>query len=291
MTRLVAMLGLVGTLAAAGPALAQQATDEERVAPAADVAPAQPAGAAATVADAPEEPALADERRSSAPDAIQQASAHSPAEEENKPYYFLGARFRLLWIPSFLVNLFADVEDWPGAINPGTGLEFTYRKNRFDIVAALWWQGFSATPGFMKGQGDMSSEMEQIRPGLNAFYLSADFLWSYPFNDIVAFTYGAGLGVGLVTGSLIRTEAFSQGGSWHKCSGPGSGEGDSSAYCEVGGHYGVDEADSGGDVPPVVPWIALDLGLRIKPHRNFMMRVDLGIGLGFFLGVSGNYGL
>lgn len=296
MTKIATLLIALGLLVSPLTAAAQPA-EGEAAAPAEEAAAPPPAegtegAAATTVADAPEQPEMADERQSDAPQAIQQASAHSPHEEENKPYYFLGARFRLLWIPTFLVNLFADVEDWGGAINPGTGLEFTYRKNNFDIVTALWWQGFSSTPGYMKGQGDQRTEMEHIDPKLNAFYLSADFIWSHPFNDVLAFTYGAGVGVGIVTGSLTRTEAFYQGSSWHKCSGAGSGEGPDPNYCEAeGGQYGVDENGSGGDVPPVVPWIALDLGLRIKPHRNFMMRVDLGVGLGFFLGVSGNYGL
>jgi len=288
--------GLVWSASAfAQPAEGEAAPAESMAAPAEEAAPppAEEAAAPATVTDAPDQPEMADERQSDAPEAIQQASAHSPHEEENKPYYFLGARFRLLWVPSFLVNLFADVEDWGGAINPGAGLEFTYRKNTFDIVTSLWWQGFSTGgPGFMKGQGDQRTEMEEINSKLNAFYLSADFLWSHPFNDVLAFTYGAGIGVGIVTGSLVRTEAYFQGGNWHPCTSAGSGEGDNPQYCEAtGGQYGVDENDSGGDVPPVVPWIALDLGLRIKPHRNFMMRVDLGVGLGFFLGVSGNYGL
>lgn len=245
-----------------------------------------------TVADAPDQPEMAEEHQTSAPEAIQQASAHTPHEEENKPYYFLGARLRLLWVPSFLVNLFANVEDWGGAIDPGAGLEFTYRKNGFDIVTSLWWQSFSTNgAGYMKGQGDQRTEMEQINSTLNAYYLSADFIWSHQFNDVFAFTYGAGLGVGIVTGSLTRSEAYFQGGKWVRCPRPNPDLGDNPLYCEDGGQYDVDENDSGGDVPPVVPWVALDLGLRIKPHRNFMMRVDLGVGIGFFLGVSGNYGL
>ena len=35
----------------------------------------------------------------------------------------------------------------------------------------------------------------------------------------------------------------------------------------------------------VLPWLALPhLALRIKPVRQFMMRVDAGFGLGFFFG-------
>jgi hypothetical protein len=32
--------------------------------------------------------------------------------------------------------------------------------------------------------------------------------------------------------------------------------------------------------------------VRIKPHRNFMMRIDVGWGLiGPYLGIAGNYGI
>ncbi|MBI2894061.1 MAG: hypothetical protein HYY06_10960 [Deltaproteobacteria bacterium] len=283
---------LLSSLLILAPALANAQPTEGAAAPPAEAVPQDGAELVApTVDDAPPAPDQADELGTTAPDAAVAPDPNSPREEANKPYYFVGARFRLLWIPSFMVGLFADVEDWSGAINPAAGLEFTYRKNSFDVIGALWWAGASADPGFMKGQSDPDTSFEEIKSSLNLWILSADFVWSYDFNEVVSFTYGAGIGIGLVTGSLMRNEAYRKGGEWTPC--PYAGfDGGGPDFCEAeGGQYDVNEAD-GGDVPPVVPWISLPhLGLRIKPHRNFMMRIDMGFGIGFFLGVSGNYGI
>jgi hypothetical protein len=42
----------------------------------------------------------------------------------------------------------------------------------------------------------------------------------------------------------------------------------------------------------VFPWLALQTGIRYKPHRNFAARLDLGVGTsGFFFGLGADYGL
>ena len=42
----------------------------------------------------------------------------------------------------------------------------------------------------------------------------------------------------------------------------------------------------------VMPWLAIQAGLRFKPHRNFAARFDVGIGLGqVFFGLGADYGL
>jgi hypothetical protein len=48
----------------------------------------------------------------------------------------------------------------------------------------------------------------------------------------------------------------------------------------------------GGDKPLIMPWLALQMGLRIKPHRRFVGRLDFGIGIGqVFFGIGADYGL
>jgi hypothetical protein len=48
----------------------------------------------------------------------------------------------------------------------------------------------------------------------------------------------------------------------------------------------------GGDKPAIMPWLALQMGLRIKPHRRFVGRLDFGIGIGqIFFGLGADYGL
>jgi hypothetical protein len=80
-----------------------------------------------------------------------------------------------------------------------------------------------------------------------------------------------------------------------KCPAEGAGPGD---YCDDDNdHYGdYTEPNwlNGGSKPVIFPWIALpQIGMRWKPSRKFVLRVDTGLSFPgpFFLGVSGQYGL
>jgi hypothetical protein len=256
---------------------------------------AVPAGAGAQPADIP----LAEERQTSAPPPEAAEDPNSPREEKGTDYFFVGARYRLLMVPGWLVNLFAEAEEFDGPENHAFGAEFTYRKDDFDIIGAIWWADYSADEGFFRGSGDPRTSMESIRSDLAGLIVSADFVWSYPISQVVAFTYGVEVGFMPVFGSLVRQEAYEDNG-WHRCPDESAHDGapplgGNEQWCEpesAGGTYGLDENGSGGDVPSVVPWAALlRLGLRIKPHRNFMMRVEGGFGVGFFLGLAANYGI
>ena len=44
---------------------------------------------------------------------------------------------------------------------------------------------------------------------------------------------------------------------------------------------------NGGSRPIVFPWLAVQTGLRYKPHRNVVFRLDLGVGTSaFFFGLG-----
>jgi hypothetical protein len=227
-----------------------------------------------------------------------------PFEEPLEGYYFLGIMYRHWIVPSFLLHLFVD-EAVTGS-NPGVGVQFTYRKNNFDIIGSLWWMGGYAEGAF-RGPGDPVSDTEWIDSGLSALWASATFLWSTPIDDagIFAFEYGIGVGVGVVFGDLVRTEAYPLPGNdgFAPCEGVGMApqnpaeagfcEGPSVGDGETGGHYNVvaRKWTDGGSVPNVMAWLEIPhLALRIKPIKQLMMRIEAGLGLGFYAGASAAYG-
>ena len=54
----------------------------------------------------------------------------------------------------------------------------------------------------------------------------------------------------------------------------------------------IEVVADGGSKPMIFPWLVLQTGLRYKPHRNFVARLDAGFGTsGFFLGLGADYGL
>lgn len=229
-----------------------------------------------------------------------------PYEDPEQGYFFLGAFYRHLFVPSFLQNLF--LEESPSVSNPSGGIELTYRKDNFDIVGSLWWASYAAH-GPYRASGDPETDVEIIKSELSAIFLSGTFLWSTPFSDVVALEYGLGIGVGLVLGDLERTEAYPDDGpgnfdGFSACQGPGNPDATITGdplYCDAtsvrdgerGGHYRViaRKWTDGGDVPNVVPWLAIPhIALRIKPIHQLMFRIEGGFGLGFFLGGSASYG-
>jgi hypothetical protein len=58
------------------------------------------------------------------------------------------------------------------------------------------------------------------------------------------------------------------------------------------GNYSEPSWANGGQKPMFFPWFAVGPGLRIKPHRHVMFRVDMGWALvGPYIGIAGNYGI
>lgn len=240
-----------------------------------------------------DEQVLAEERLG-----VEQArSGTDPYEDPTAPYYFLGVAYWHTFTPSFILNLFTDESTKTN--NPGIGLQFTYRKDAFDIVASVYYQTY-AVNGPFRGAGDEDTETEFIDSDLKMVAASVSFLWSTDFTDWFAIQYGIGLGVGGVFGDMIRTEAYPVGNGWERCVGPSNPP---NAYCdptsvedgEEGGHFGARARrwTQGGSVPNV--WFRASLphlALRFKPIKQLMIRVDGGFDLfsGFFVGGSLNFG-
>jgi len=233
----------------------------------------------------------ADAKEAPAPDSDSDAKK-SPVEERGKTYHFVGARYRMIVVPKFIVGLFA--EGGKTVAVHSFGPEFGIRKDDFEFNFGLWYAAYSMDPTPFKGKDDGEDAWEIVESKVKVVYLTADFLWSHPFTPEWALNYGMGAGMGLVFGALHRTQAFrAADGSYLPCAAPGVPNGQ---YC--GGdndHYGGYEEPSwadGGSKPVIFPWLAVQTGVRFKPHRNFAGRLDVGFGLsGFFFGVGADYGL
>ncbi|MFT5357767.1 MAG: hypothetical protein ACI9KE_005004 [Polyangiales bacterium] len=231
-----------------------------------------------------------DERRSST----------DPFEDPSETYMFLGAFYRHTWTPGFMLNLFLD-ESTP-TNNSSFGLSFTYRKDSFDLITSVYYQGYGVDGPFL-GSGDADTETEIINSDLFAVMLSVDMMWGTQFNDIIGIQYGLGIGVGALLGDLRRTEAYpdaSVAGSYGTCTGTG-GPGEQARYCDdvdgdgdLTGHTGIaSKWFDGGSVPNIYFRFAVpNLAIRIKPIKQLLIRIDGGFDLfsGFFTGINANYG-
>jgi len=223
----------------------------------------------------------------------------SPVELPGQTYYGVGLRYRAIIVPKFMMNLFGD--GGRTVLANGLGPEFTIRKNAFEYEFSAMFTSYAMDPTPFKAKSDGADAWEIVESKIKVLYLTADFNWSQDFAPEFALDYGFGAGFGLVWGDLKRTQAYpgtganlNTGDGFLPCAGKGDARGGN--YCGFDNdHYnGYTEPSwaNGGSKPVIFPWLALQTGVRWKPHRNFIGRFDAGFGTsGFFLGLGADYGL
>jgi len=226
------------------------------------------------------------------------------AAEEKPPKFLIGARYRILIVPQFLINAFG-VEGGRTVVVHGGGPEFAFAQKDFEIILSPWFAGYSLESTPFKGPNDGPEAWEFIESYLSMAYITGDFLWKTHLNKKLDFHIGAGAGIGIVFGNFYRNDAYwssngvptapvdgdpfntnpASGPVLQRCVGPGNPTG-LGGQCPQGGQYGAAEAW------PVYPWLTFQTGLRWSPHRNFIGRLDLGAGSsGFWLGIGADYGI
>lgn len=232
------------------------------------------------------------------------APSAAPAADdgvESPSRVWLGARYRGMLLPSFLMNVVG--EGGTTAYLPGGALTLDVPITRsLDFVGSLGAQSFATGPFPFKPHGTPDTEWEIVESDLMAIVATAELMWRFPLDDAerVSFRLGGGLGVGLsVFGDLYRTQAYPANGdasdpdSYAPCVGPNDPAG-TFRYCNQldkdATRYG--EADralgDGGARPVVYPWVALpQLGLELRPTDGFAFDLELGVSLTGFFGGAG----
>jgi hypothetical protein len=246
-------------------------------------------------ADADQKPAP---KKAATTEPTADAPSDSPVELPGQTYRFVGARYRGIIIPKFMMNLFGD--GGRTVYVHSFGPELALRKDGFEYVFSVWWAGYYMDDTPFKSSSDPIQGWEIVSSKLNVIYLTTDFLWSQELGSQLAVNFGMGAGFGFVFGDLKRTQAYPPGGNgnadpydWKKCSAQGNPD---ATFCGTDNdHYdGYTEPSwtNGGSKPIIFPWLVLQTGLRYKPTKQFVGRLDAGFGTsGFFLGLGADYGL
>jgi hypothetical protein len=229
---------------------------------------------------------------------IEAEKANSPAEDPKETYYFVGLRYRAHIIPQFMMNLFGD--GGTTVVANAVGPEFTMRKDNFEYVFSAFWTGYYMPWTPFKGSSDGKKAWERVKSDINVLYFTTDFNWTHQISPAFGFNFGIGAGIGYVWGGLGRRQAYPVSGTstnnpdnYRSCIARGNPD---PTYCgDDNNHYGNYSEPSwanGGQKPMFFPWLAVGPGLRIKPHRHVMFRVDMGWALvGPYIGIAGNYGI
>lgn len=265
----------------------------------------------------PEAKLLSDEQaleEEKSPDETYRKSS-DPFEDPDKSYFFAGAAWRYVRLPSWTLEWFLEAAPSVGTAGSFFG-EFGYRKDGFQITGLVGYMGWSFKGPFQLS-GDPEVDTEWLDADFNLLMGTATFTWSTAFTDWFALEYGIEAGIGALIGKMTRSEASKdRNGKWSKCPGWAGGPDlpnptiEQQAFCdrpigksgetlpdsvrtngddELGAHYGV----TAEKVPPVVPVLGPRLSLRFKPIAQLVLRVDVPLPIlpfGFVGGLAAHYG-
>jgi hypothetical protein len=286
----LAWIGL-GLAIASVPVIASAQDTED------DEAPAWTKGGAPTSEETEETASASDDQAEEGDKTAEKPATIVPSEA---PTWWFGAYVNGNFVPSFMLKLFLD--DAPTVSNVAFGFTATHRsKDGMSIVMGIGYAPYSFHGPF-RISGDPDTDTEWLDSNLGLLHLRGELLWSTEIvPDKLSFEYGVGLDVGVVLGSMVRTEAYRDAsGTAHPCVGPLN---PNPVYCELpqnlaagtdaynqhGAQYHVVEKR----VPPValVPMLPV-LALRYTPIRELAVKLDFAFGLmQFAVGVSAAYGV
>jgi hypothetical protein len=228
-----------------------------------------------------------------------------PYEDPKQRYFFVGAAWRYLRMPSWALEWFLDSAPAVGTAGSFFG-EFAYRKDGFQVGLNVGWMKWNFNGPFQLA-GDPATDIEWLDTNWNLLMLTSTITWSTNFTDWMSLDYGLEAGVAMIFGDMVRTEAYpTAGGDYAKCISasvpnetfcalPINGAQVTNAADQEGEHYGVKAqrglANKG--VPYAVPVIGPRVSLRFKPIHQLVLRIDVPLPvlpLGFVGGLAAQYG-
>jgi len=297
-TRLAQLLSITLTLLGFTAAAYAQETSEMPPADSVSTAPAVEPGAAST---APEGSPAADEVP------VLAAKAVEP------PHYGLAFRARFVSVPSWLLQAFAP--DNKRLRSYAVGLEGFWRKRdredrsrTWEIVVAVGYQGMSPPDGYWLGRSkDRLQDTDFVQAkGLSLITMDAAYVLRQYFSPYFGIHYGAGLGLGVVRGKLMRTSAncpvgqpchveISQAVPAVQCG--HAGEAACTEQDLQNSEHSPDTGPSGAHrfqetaVPSAIPIVNLLFGLDfpVPDAKGLEFRIEGGFYDAFFVGAGAGY--
>jgi hypothetical protein len=260
---------------------------------------AQAAGASAAVDDenVAARPAPVAARKGEARDSD---SAGAGDGDEGQPKaasdvaYGVGLRGRWVSVPSWMLGVFTK-HNVPLSTFGHVGIEGFRRHGNFDVVISFSYQNMSPGDGNWLGIGKdatVDTNYVQFR-GLAIYTADVSFVWHAMLNQWMGVHYGAGLGVGVVSGHVLRTVSAgcteSNVGDLSQCHPVGvtcaNGSCTPDAALQADGRF----ADS--NVPSVVPIVNVVLGVdfRLPNVKGWEAKIEGGFYDAFFAGLGVGY--
>lgn len=196
------------------------------------------------------------------------------ADSETETDFGLGASARQIRLTRGLAELFAE-EAPPGTRTEGYSIEFARRGQDIEFVFGFGYDRLEATDGYYLETGGVPTVAGQVDfttfEDFEVYTIDAAFLGYWELHKILSVRYGAGLGVGLVRGQIVRTDQICTSGNLERdCAPDPNGA----------------QLREAMDIPPVLPIIQAQVGVQFRPTRAVAVNLDVGIRNVPYVGVS-----
>jgi|RhiMethySRZTD1v2_1073278.scaffolds.fasta_scaffold32654_5 hypothetical protein len=204
-------------------------------------------------------------------------------ETEPEVQWGVGARSYFTFLPASVIELF--VEHATSMNSASFAASVIRRKGNFDIEFNIEYGNYSPENGLYEENGEDPSQQDQY-PDLTIFnnlgMISGDasFIWHADLTDFMQFRYGAGIGVGVKTGSATQQDTMCD-------SATTIDDLDDINACQPVPGAPIDEMD----IPPVLPVVKLLAGFRFKIVDQLSLNIEAGFrfpaffaggGIGYF---------
>jgi hypothetical protein len=186
----------------------------------------------------------------------------------------LGLRLRNVRIPETVLEWF--IEDVPGGVSSvGFGAELSRRKGDFEVQFGLEYEKLTVTPGLWveKDKPIMGGAVDRVRDdGFSWVTAELSFMYHTPIIPQLSVRYGGGAGLGILMGSVRRTDQFCPTNNLDSCQ-DAPIENDDTAY----------------DLPPVMLVVNAIVGLQVRPTNEIFINIEGGLRTVPFFGMTAGY--
>jgi hypothetical protein len=221
--------------------------------------------------------------------------------------YQLGARVRGIFATHAMLSPYLAANTGTSMESYAVGLEFIYRKPKYDIVTSLDFSFLDVHDGNFLGAGHDASLDTHYVQFRNLGFLSADvsLIGHHKFLPWLELRYGGGLGLGWVAGDVLLTNNGPQCNAANakdpsQCfplnTGPINGRPTTAqeASLKASEGTGTDTAQNphrhvSGDKPPVMAVLNLLVGIRFYPIPRLALTYEIGFRNAIFTGIGVHY--
>jgi hypothetical protein len=220
---------------------------------------------------------------------------------KDKVEYGVDLRLRQVFLPQGLIGLFV-ARAAGGASNTGFGVDLIRRRGDLELQLGFEYEHINLQEGVYINSGD-TVPTDTADFILSPTHAGSDFGWftiEFTFmnhaqiNKYVAFRYGGGAGLGILTGQVKRIDTLCTSGT-NSNPEPGcvpvgyTGQNGQPGQGVVTPDHPGDPEPNPYNLPPVFPVVNAIIGVQIRPIPKAVINIEGGIRTLPFIGISAGY--